>query len=87
MSRTDSIELYYDSSKQLPVINDTASYEDQPRIYVYFPAGDMAYQMTTIDLAKEIKCSVSRGWKVFACDNDDSFEYGVYWSIVPDTLV
>lgn len=85
LSRKDTIQFYHNPDSKVPGINDTASYENLSRIYVYFPVGDLAYHLTTIDLAKKIKYSVSRGWKMIPCDGDKTFKYGMYWAIIPDT--
>jgi hypothetical protein len=85
LSKTNTLELSYDSSKKNPSINDTSAYLQQPRIYVYFPVGDKKFHMTTMELAKKIKCSVSRGWKVEMCDTDAAFKNKIYWTIFPDT--
>lgn len=83
-SRTDSLTLSYEDSKPLPSIMDRNIYQDQPRIYVYFPVGNSDYHMTTKELIERTLCSVSRGWKVIPCDQDKDFLYGRYWAIIPD---
>ena len=82
--RMESMTLTYDDSRPVPGILDRKEYPDQPRIYLYFPAGDREYHMTTPELSRLIDCSVSRGWKVIPCDEEEAFLYGRYWCVIPD---
>ncbi|HAU85728.1 MAG TPA: hypothetical protein DCW90_09545 [Lachnospiraceae bacterium] len=67
-----------------PEIEDMNSYEQKPRIYLFFPAGNQSFHFTTIELEERITASVSVGWKII---KRKSKKYGYYWTIIPDESV
>lgn len=75
---------YDEDYTEPPEIEDLNSYEQKPRIYLFFPVGDQSYHFTTVEEEERITASVSVGWKI---KKRKSQKYGYYWTIIPDESV
>ena len=82
----EPLSFDYDDEQlpELPEIEDENSYEQKPRIYLFFPVGDQSFHFTTVELEERITASVSVGWKII---KRKSQKYGYYFTIIPDGRV
>lgn len=82
----EPLSFDYDDEQlpELPEIEDGNSYEQKPRIYLFFPVGDQSFHFTTVELEERITASVSVGWKII---KRKSQKYGYYFTIIPDGRV